>query len=222
MIYGIVAEQPPVSGGGPTPRSVLDFVAHTYVCDGSTLTAADVISDTSRISGNGLEIISGSPVAFMGAPLTILLGGQWTVIIEFNSTAVVSDRLFLLSIFDATVPEGTNNQIALYTVDNGSYQESNFSTSTFRSISGDGSAISGLNRCGYTRTDSHASVSLNGEAVGVNNRDNTALTIASWSPNPPTQAQAADGNNPPTHEGYIRKISIYSPQSDSILSTLSA
>lgn len=223
MILAALDQQQSFVGGGGG-SALLDFVGNSYTINGSPITLADVVDLTGRRSSSGLQVVSGAPVEMLGDVRDILLAGQWTVVIEFaaNSSAVGDGiRAFLLTVWNADLAA----QAALYTQGASSQIAAVYSedplTGPTRFWQTDDSAIAGTSKLAWTRTDSHSAGEMNGGAVNIDSTDNTAIPISSWLSSP-TRVQLADGNDGSTALGYIRTITIMSPQGDADLPALTA
>ncbi len=207
--------------GGSNLIASLDFVNGIYSVNSVTQTVGQVVNLTGRVSGNGLSVISGTPVQLLGATLTMLLTFEWSIVITFSALAdaITTTRCFLLTLWDT----GLSNQIALYTIGDGALMwgimfEGNGGTERFVENFDDAPGIIGINKLGYTSTIARCAVSTNG-CTAVS--DTTSFNATSFSP-ALTQAQAADGNNGTTLEGYIRKIEIYDVVDGATLASLTS
>lgn len=204
------------------PLASIDFVNGIYTVNGASQTAAQVVNLTGRITGgSGLSIIAGSPCQLLNSLLTVLLTADWTLVTEFNATTTSSSlglSLFLLDVLDA----GLSNDISVATV--GRFTTSFASAVLFegngittREADGNISVGLGVHKIACTVTDAGIAISMDGEAVVG---DNTPMSISSWT-SPPTQVQVASGNNTGSSDGFIRKFTMYSPVSNSLLPALS-
>lgn len=231
MLYGVETQNwTPLAGppGGPlAPVISLDFVNHIYTNNGSPMTAADVVSNTSRISGSGLSVISGSHVNLLNETLALLLTLSWSVIITFSpvsGVAIISTRAFLLTVGDLSL----NAQLAMYTLGEGGgfyqtvYVEINSATTTLRnadSFNVSNAQTSFVSKLGYTRTDTHSGTTVGGATMDSECVDNTVVHSADFG-STLTQAQCADGNSGSL--GFIQKIEIYPALSDASMTLLTA
>lgn len=209
MIPGIVASQEDSAAGASTDTATLDFVAGNYSFNETTLTAAEVIDDTGRIDGNGLSIISANPVNFLGDVATLLLSGNWTVVIEYTAASgAPSLRLWLLT----CLHDFFSDVIQLYTVNRFATFFDLAVASTSRLMEdGVNQGSVGVNKIAWTRSDA-AAMSINGNAVISDVTNVTGIVI--------NQAQCADANGA-AGASYIRSITILPVQANSALPALS-
>lgn len=202
-----------VTGGGGLLASA-DFINGVYSVGGSTVTAADVVSDTDRISASGLSILADAAVSLLGDFRDSLLSADLTAVIEWSAAASegTGHRVFLLSLSAADSSELSPYTINLFPVLYQSLQP--FGAGLDREVDFDDQATIGTNKLAVTCTESRLSGSLNGGAV--------ATTTDSLSPATFTSASIASHNGTTDPAGYIRKIDVYSSVSDADLPSLSA
>lgn len=232
MIYGIVAQDEDAAIEAAAPLASLDFINGVYSVALTSLTASQVVSDTARISADGLSIKTapdtetGAAHVPSGDLLTLLLTKSYTCIIEASilagalATGTYCQLLFVANSGDAAYlgfqthagPFGAD--ASLIEGDGGS---------TFINIGTDDLiSAAGIVRLGYTRISGHRAVTFGGIAVATpDGVDNT--NISSWV-YPEVKADLAvayDGTSGNVL-GHIRAITLLDAKTDLELAVLTA
>lgn len=212
MMLGMIAQRAAPQASGAI-LALADFVNGVYSVGETSLTAADVVDDTGRISGSGLSITT-TEVELLGAFAALLLEANWTVVVEFTAgtPAGSGHRLLLCYLIEAADSDEatiyTQNLFAYMFDTNASETPSSREANDF-----DNQGVVGTNRIAATRTDAGIAVSLNGEPAFT---DNNAMAAAGY-----------DGVFCASHTdtgtaGHIRRIEVYAPVLSAALSALSA
>ena len=220
MICGVVS----VSGGGggspyPDALAVMDFITGDYWIGDSSVAAATMIDRPDLITGSGLYIdwnaVAGATNA-IGQFLTLLLTSNWTLVIEVTENDAGSMYPFYMRDIaggtDATyINTGTSNVAAYDQPDPGADRSVNVGSVVARPA---------VRRIAMTRTNAKQVLSVNGSAI---NSDATATST----PSHDTVTLGGDPSAinssgvPGSMLGHIRRVILYSPQSDAAMPGLS-
>ena len=220
MICGVVS----ASGGGggspyPDSLAVADFITSDYWIGDASTTAELMIDRPDLITASGLFIdwnaVAGATNC-IGAFLTLLLTSNWTLVIEVTETDSGSMYPFYMRDVaggsDATyINTGDTNVAAYDQPAPGADRSVNVSSVAARPA---------VRRIAMTRTNTKHVMSVNGSAI---NSDVTSTST-------PSHDTVTLGGDPSTTNssgvvasmvGYIRRVILYSPQSDAALPGLS-
>lgn len=228
MIYGITAfDDPPPPA---TTAASLDFINGVYSFGDASLTASQVVSDTSRISASGLLIRTNNART---EAVQIPSGDLLTALLEKSFTCVVDLDLNTLGLtlntrheFLRVSSSGDDAYLSFGAIAGAS--PSVYSTiDEYDGVSVDGSCSTddpGTLRCGYTREVARRATTIDGLAVVADGMDFT--TIATWGfPATKCDLAVAYDNDGTTGNscGYIKKITIINnPINNSQLAALTA
>lgn len=212
MMLGMIAQRAAPEASGAI-LALADFVNGVYSVGETSLTAADVVDDTGRISGSGLSITT-AEVELLGAFAALLLEANWTVVVEFsaNTPAGSGHRLYLTYLIEAA----DSDEASIYTQNLFGYMfdsNSSESPSTREATDFVTQGVVGTNRIAATRTDAGIAVSLNGEPAFA---DSNAMLAAGYD-------GAFCGLHTDTGTaGHIRRIEVYAPVLSAALPQLSS
>lgn len=202
------------SGGLSGPIASIDFVAGSYTVNGITKTAADIIDKPARVGASGLQILDDDMdgvVATIGDLLTVLLSANWTLVIEYQELATTYITSLLNITDDGPGFSNTwavDGKPAISRVD---YAEN---TGSFREIQYAASLGLGVHRVAVTRTSDKLAIAVDGATVQTYSASTTAtFTSACFG----GQVGGASYNGT-----YIRSLTVYDPQIDVALQSLSA
>ena len=175
MMPGIVAAQAiAASIGAAASIAALDFVAGTYVVNGSTVAAADIIDHPEWITGSGIEVRTANEstegdgiVHFIGDVLDLLLTLDWTIVAEYQELAadgatrilVMQDGAITFADFLMIERENSGNGLGI-TVD-----DFDDGGSIYRAVNDGAPRAEGIHRIAFTRTSAHLASSVDGDAV---------------------------------------------------------
>ncbi|TIN02684.1 MAG: hypothetical protein E5Y34_06550 [Mesorhizobium sp.] len=209
--FGVVSSQ--VISGPPPSGTTIDFIGGSYVVDGVTVTAADVVDHPELITANGLELIEdGDVVNILGDLLALLLTANWTIVLEWNHLSATG-QLYPLVLTGA----GGDNVVQIRRLGSSSHYlfVEDFGGAGYRGVADNFAFGNGIHKIALTRTNTKLVFSADGRAVATGDIDNFALS--------PTAA--GFGGYPgwtisPTM--FIRSLQILDPVSDAELPTLSA
>jgi hypothetical protein len=88
MFHGPIAAagllDPPAA---PTGAATLDFLAGTYVINGASYAASDIVSNPDRIGASGLQILdftANQETSILGDLLALVLTANWTATFEWE------------------------------------------------------------------------------------------------------------------------------------------
>lgn len=220
MMLGTCAQ--PLSSGGSNNNgggargdlASADFINGVYSVGASVVTAADVVSDTDRISASGLSILANTAVDLLGDFRDVLFPADVTVVIEWAAAASewAGHRVYLLSITAADESELSIYTLALSPVLYQSYQPN--VAGLDRTVFFDDEATVSTNKIAVTGVESRLSGALNGGTV-YTTTDSLSTAVFSG-------ASIASHNGTTDPAGYIRKIDVYSSVPDADLPSLSA
>lgn len=212
-----VAAQPLGNRSAPaiTSLAAINFIAGTYVVNGVTKTAADIIANPELITADGL-VMTDSVVDIIGDLLPLVLAnGTFRLVwdhLDYTGTIVP------LAIID---PDTSDNGVVVKRQDGlGSnfMNLSDFSGSHFRSAT-DASALVGANAhvIAWTRTDSELDFSVDGRSVVSYAGDPDTFSIV------PTAASFGGlPGNFVFSETRIKSLTVYATQASSLLPALAA
>lgn len=208
---GIIASQAVAVGPAPGLASI-DFLGETYVVDGVTVTAADIVDHPELITANGLELIEdGDVVNILGDLLALLLTANWTIVLEWNHLDATGE-VYPLVITGA----GEDNTVQIRRLSGSHYLfVEDFGGAGYRGVADAFAFGDGVHKIALTRTNAKLVFSADGRPLATGDIDNFALS--------PTAA--AFGGYPgwtisPTM--YIRSLQILDPADDADLPGLSA
>ena len=219
MICGAVAAASGDSGGNPYPDAlaVMDFITGDYWIGDSSVTAASMIDRPDLITASGLYIdwyaVSGATNP-IGSFLTMFLTFNWTLVLEVTEDEPGDMYPFYMQDlstnggFDATWINTGANFIAAYDQPSPGDDRSVSISSVI--------ARPAVRRIAMTRTNDKLVMSVNGSAI---NSDATATST-------PSSDEVTLGGSPSDAGaaymmGHIRRVILYSPQSDAALPGLS-
>lgn len=216
MICGVVSASSGDSGSNPYPDSlaVMDFITGDYWIGDASSNAAAMINRPDLITASGLLIDWDDPNGAanpIGAFLTLLLTSNWTLVIEVTENDTGSMYPFYmrdLASVDATyINTGDTNVAAHDQPDPGADRSVNITSVVARPA---------IRRIAMTRTNAKQVISVNGSAV---NTDTTSTST-------PSHGAVTLGGDPLDSGGafmlgHIRRIILYSPQTDAALPGLS-
>lgn len=167
MLYGVIGAQvggpKGGSGGGTLPANAIamaDFVNRDYLTTTAVLSAADVISSPGQVSaGVGLAIDDTGTVELIGDLATLLLAGDWTVVLAWSKGGSYCVPLHIQDAADDNprleIADSTSYWLA-YDVSGGAGTERDAEDDFSH---GSSSALA------LTRTDAKLKASYNGRAV---------------------------------------------------------
>ena len=217
MICGVVSASSGDSGSNPYPGAlaVMDFITGDYWIGDSSAAAASMIDRSDLITGSGLYIdwnaVSGAANA-IGTFKTLLLTSNWTLVIEVTEDVAGSMYPYYMRDVaggtDATyINTGDTNVAAYDQPDPGADRSVNIGSVVARPA---------VRRIAMTRTNTKQVISVNGSAI---NSDTTATST-------PSHDSVTLGGDPLDGGaafmlGHIRRIILYSAQSDASLPGLS-
>jgi hypothetical protein len=218
MFHGPIAAagllDAPVSSAG----TLINFVDGSYVINGSSYAASDIVSDPSKIDASGLHAGDGGAVSIIGDLLTALTAANWTIVIEWQELYDTGVTM-LIDVSDGSTQEfgitrddvvGNILMEASEASDPSGYRE------TQDPASGSGPFGIGVHRVALTRTDTAFSMSADGRSV-----ISDSSTPGTFSPTLAAFGGLADGSDW-RNDCYIRRLEIYPPQADADLPSLSA
>lgn len=216
MICGVVSAASGSSEGNPYPGALasLDFITGDYWYGENQITAANAVDQTDSISASGLFCDFSDPngvVNIIGDILTLLCTGSYTLVIEWYES-IASSSSYPLALDDSADSDtiyinGGGDFVACYCQPN---------PGADRSVVNSGlTAAPAIRRSAITRVNSKLVMSTNGGAI---NSDATATST-------PSLDKASFGGRYndgfPNSSVYIRRLIIYTEQSDSALPGLS-
>ncbi|KQU77693.1 hypothetical protein ASD12_18000 [Mesorhizobium sp. Root102] len=201
--------------GGLATLVAANFVTGTYSVASVAVTAADIVDQPGLITANGLDVPGWTPdavVEYVGDALAALLTMEWTVVIEYQCLWNTGEDILLV----VSNPAGsqffemhrgalsTRRMIVTETGDS-QYRET---------IDIDQHNV-GLHRIAVTSAAARLSLSVDGDPVitDTSAMDYSGLTRA---------LIGAYFDDETENEFYLRSVTIYDPQEDSLLPTLSA
>lgn len=215
MMLGVVA-----ANGVPADAAVaaasLNFAAGTYVVNGVSVAAADVVDQPGLITANGLEVpdnTASAVIDYINDVLALLVAGEWTVVIEYESLWDTGTEVLLvvsnagadqfLQLYRNEAPNPTR----IGSTETGDTQ--------YREAIDPTARISGIHRVALTTAASRLSISVNGGTVVS---DTSAMDA--------TFTRAVIGgytfDDKTENEFYLRSIDIYAALPDADLPALSA
>jgi hypothetical protein len=208
-----VAAQPLGNRSSPSIPSLaaINFIAGTYVVNGVTKTAADVIANPELITGDGLVITDGV-VDIIGDLLPyVLANGTFRLAWDHLD---YTGNIVPLAVID---PDTSDNGVVVKRQSSGQLMNlSDFSGSHFRQAI-DSSAPVGDNGhvIAWTRTDSELDFSVDGRAVVSYSGDPDTFSIV------PTAASFGGlPGNFVNAETRIKSLTVYATQASSLLPAL--
>lgn len=213
MMPGIAA-QPLGNRSSPSISSLaaINFIAGTYVVNGVTLTAADVVANPELITADGL-VMTDNVVDIIGDLLPLALGnGTFRLVwdhLDYTGTIVP------LAIID---PDTSDDGVIVKRQSSGQLMNlSDFSGSHFRQAT-DASAPVGDNEhaVAWTRTDSVLEFSVDGRSVVSYAGDPDTFAIA-----PSAASFGGLPGNFVNAETRIKSLTVYATQDSSLLPALS-
>ena len=217
MLYGPIAAsrrfRKRVAAGEPIAgAATIDFVNGTYVVNGETVTAADVISDTDRISEDGLSILGSfdNKLDFLGAFRDLLFVRNWTLVVTLDLLALEESNQENTHFWLANTAQ--TRFIRIETTGGWSHFQE-WDGTVQRQLLPDNQHGVGITRIAVTRTPDLAAIAMNGEAA---ESDGTAVTDIEYS-----VAETA-WHNKSSPAGFIRSIEVMSPVGSAELPALSA
>jgi hypothetical protein len=217
MIPGVAARRRRRRGSGEW-IALADFVNGVYEVGGQSQTAAQVVSDTGRISSSGLSVLPGfgNAVDLVGSFRNLLFTAEWTAVFEVETLELedlpasgLRNHLFMMlddEGYEVNVRMGANIPTYFESSPQDGYTERFFDTWP-------GVISPGINKVAATRSDILAALSYNGEDALTDDTNILALDYVS------AQTAFHTGEEP---AGHIRRIEIYSPQPVGQLPILSA
>lgn len=216
-MIGVFAAQEPdaVAPGGGLPENATafaDFINGVYLYGESELTAAAVISNPERIGVFGLALTPGqSTVDILGDFEAFLIAANWTVLIDLTVTSPTasSDILFVSKLGSITYFV----KVVVYATHGRAIDGAPFHSD--RNIFA-GTLSPGRHKIAVTRTDAKLVISVDASA------------IASDTNNQPTAGFLTDAafggisGSTISQSSHIRSLTLYAPQDDGVLPTLSS
>ncbi|TIN76788.1 hypothetical protein [Mesorhizobium sp.] len=192
-----------------------NFVTGTYSVAGVAATAADIVDQPGLITANGLEVPGWTPgavIEYVGDALAALLTMDWTVVIEYESLWNTGQDVILCiangdgsQFFEMHRSQFSNRRMFVTETGDSEYRE------TIDTDSHD----AGIHRMALTSSAARLSLSVDGGTVisDTSAMDYSGLTRA---------LIGGYFDNETENEFYLRSITVYAAQDDSLLPTLSA
>lgn len=209
-MYGVMEQQEAVSVS--TDSASINFLTESYVINGVSYTAADIIDKPGRVGAGGLEILDEDPdgiVTILGPLLAALVPLNWTIVLEYFEDPI---EYFIVPLVIQN--EGTEF-VFIDRVDETAFEVFE-SSSGSRTVQATADLSAGVHRLAITRTDYHMAISVDGSAVGSSDvfQDITVYQAAFGG--------FAEGGIYSYGGCMIRTLDIMAPVDDSDLPALSA